>query len=227
MNANVGMVYPVAAPVSAYTPGTSISYGTGFVVSEAVSASLSWNRADGRFYGDDVELDSDNGVLGYTLSFEPAGLSATNRQKLLGELVATDEYTITDAASPDVGFGYIRVMRTKGTSTVTTSYEAWWFQKLKFSVFQPETKRRATCSPTFRADSCRSSALPTMSLAFPLKRCTLSLPMLSYTDREVLSGTLISAGFSGSSSCEDSRKMTSPSVSITSACICSTVTESV
>ena len=28
MNANVGMVYPVAAPVSAYTPGTSITYGT-------------------------------------------------------------------------------------------------------------------------------------------------------------------------------------------------------
>lgn len=142
MNANVGMVYPVAAPVSAYTPGTSISYGTGFVVSEAVSASLSWNRADGRFYGDDVELDSDNGVLGYTLSFEPAGLSATNRQKLLGELVATDEYTITDAASPDVGFGYIRVMRTKSASTVTQTYEAWWFYKMKFSIASEETRTK-------------------------------------------------------------------------------------
>ena len=142
MNANVGMVYPVAAPVSAYTPGTSITYGTGFVVAEAVSASLSWNRADGHFYGDDVELDSDNGVLGYTISFEPSGLSASTRQKLLGELVATDEYTITDAASPDVGFGYIRVMRTKGTSSVTYSYEAWWFQKLKFSVSSEETRTK-------------------------------------------------------------------------------------
>lgn len=142
MNANVGMVYPVAAPVSAYTPGTSITYGTGFVVAEAVSASLSWNRADGHFYGDDVELDSDNGVLGYTISFEPSGLSATNRQKLLGEIVATDEYTVTDAASPDVGFGYIRVMRTKGASTVTTTYEAWWFQKLKFSISSEETRTK-------------------------------------------------------------------------------------
>ena len=142
MNANVGMVYPVAAPVSAYTPGSSITYGTGFVVAEAVSASLSWNRADGHFYGDDVELDSDNGVLGYTLSFEPSGLSATNRQKLLGEIVATDEYTITDAASPDLGFGYIRVMRTKTASTVTKSYEAWWFQKLKFSVSSEETRTK-------------------------------------------------------------------------------------
>jgi len=142
MNANVGMLYPVAAPVSAYTPGTSITYGNGFVVAEAVSASLSWNRADGHFYGDDVELDSDNGVLGYTISFEPSGLSATNRQKLLGEIVATDEYTVTDAASPDVGFGYIRVMRTKGASTVTTTYEAWWFQKLKFSISSEETRTK-------------------------------------------------------------------------------------
>ena len=49
MNANVGMVYPVAALVATYTPGTSITYSTGFVVAEAVSASLNWNRADGHF----------------------------------------------------------------------------------------------------------------------------------------------------------------------------------
>jgi len=142
MNANVGMVYPVASAVSAYTPGTSISYGTGFVVAEAVSASLSWNRADGHFYGDDVELDSDNGVLGYTISFEPSGLTDSIRNKLLGELVATNEYTITDAAAPDVGFGYIRVMRLKGTSTVTTSYEGWWFYKVKFGVSSEETRTK-------------------------------------------------------------------------------------
>ena len=142
MNANVGMVYPVAAPVSAYTPGTSIAYSGGFVVAEAVSANVSWNRADGHFYGDDVELDTDNGVLGYTISFEPTGLSATSRQKLLGETVSSNEYTITDAASPDLGFGYIRVMRVKGTTTVTTSYEAWWYKKLKFSISSEETRTK-------------------------------------------------------------------------------------
>jgi len=142
MNANVGMVYPVASAVSAYVPGSSISYGTGFVVAEAVSASLSWNRADGHFYGDDVELDSDNGVLGYTINFEPSGLTDSIRNKLLGELVATNEYTITDAAAPDVGFGYIRVMRLKGSSTVTTSYEGWWFYKVKFGVSSEETRTK-------------------------------------------------------------------------------------
>ena len=140
MNANVGMVYPVAATVQTYTPGSSISYksGSGSNFAEAVSASLSWERADGHFYGDDVELDSDNGVLGYTIDFEPSGLSDSARALLLGETVSTGEYTITDKASPDVGFGYVRVMRNKGTVT----YEAWWFYKLKFGVSSEETRTK-------------------------------------------------------------------------------------
>lgn len=140
MNANVGMVYPVAAPVSAYTPGTGITYGSGSNFAEAVSAALSWERADGHFYGDDVELDSDNGVLGYTIDFEPTGLSDAARALLLGEVKATSgsTYTITDAAAPDVGFGYIRVMRNKGT----VSYEGWWFHKVKFGISSEETRTK-------------------------------------------------------------------------------------
>ena len=66
MNANIGMVCPVAATVATYTAGSTITYNTGKVIAEAVSASLNWNRSDGEFYGDDVLLDSDNGVTGYT-----------------------------------------------------------------------------------------------------------------------------------------------------------------
>lgn len=142
MNANIGMVHPVAAPVSAYTPGTSITYGTGLVVSEARAATLTWNRSDGHFYGDDVELDSDNGVTGYSLSFEPAGIADSVRKSLLGETESSSEYAITDAASPDVGFGYVRVMRRKGPSGVVTSYEGWWFLKLKFSISNEETRTK-------------------------------------------------------------------------------------
>jgi len=140
MNANVGMVYPVAATVQTYTPGSSISYksGSGSNFAEAVSASLSWERADGRFYGDDVELDSDNGILGYTIDFEPSGLNDAARALLLGETVSSSEYTITDAASPDVGFGYVRVMRDKGT----VKYEGWWFYKVKFGVSSEETRTK-------------------------------------------------------------------------------------
>ena len=138
MNANVGMQYPVYAPVNAYAPGTSITYNTGAVAGEAVSAALSWDRADGHFYGDDVELDSDNGVLGYSLDIELSGLKDSVRAALLGDDLANSEYTITDEAAPDVGFGFIRVMRDKGT----VSYEGWWFYKLKFSISSEETRTK-------------------------------------------------------------------------------------
>ena len=140
MNANVGMLYPVAATVQTYTPGSSISYksGSGSNFAEAVSANLSWERADGHFYGDDAELDSDNGVLGYTIDFEPSGLTDSARQLLLGETVSSSEYSITSDAAPDVGFGYVRVMRDKGA----TKYESWWFHKLKFGVSSEETRTK-------------------------------------------------------------------------------------
>ena len=143
MKPNVGMVYPVCAPVNVYTPGTGITYNAGSVVSEARSASISWDRADGEFYGDDILLDSDNGVLGYTIDFEPAGLQDAIRATLLGETVLnTSEYNITDAAAPYVGFGYVRVMRDNSTGTVITTYEAWWYYRVQFSVNSEETRTK-------------------------------------------------------------------------------------
>ena len=85
-----------------------------------------------------VELDSDNWILGYSIDFEPTGLSDAGRVLLLGEVKASDEYSITDAAAPDVGFGYIRVMRNKGTVT----YEGWWYYKLKFALGSEETRTK-------------------------------------------------------------------------------------
>ena len=143
MKPNVGMVYPVCAPVNTYTPGTGISYSAGSVVSEARGATINWNRADGEFYGDDILLDSDNGVLGYTIDFEPAGLKDSIRATLLGESVAnTSEYNITDAAAPYVGFGYVRVMRDNSSGTVVTNYEAWWYYRVQFSVSSEETRTK-------------------------------------------------------------------------------------
>lgn len=142
MNANVGMQYPVFSPITAYTPGTSITYGTGKVCAEAISASVSWDRNDGRFYGDDIQLDSDNGVLGYTIDFEPTGLTDEIRAALLGETLASSEYTIGSGSAPDVGFGYIRVMRASGVSGVSYSYEGWWYYKVKFAVSSEETRTK-------------------------------------------------------------------------------------
>lgn len=142
MNANIGMLCPVAATISSYAAGSSPNYGTGKVLAEAVGAALTWDRADGHFYGDDVELDSENGILGYSLEFEPSGLKDDARAYILGETVQTGEYSVTEDASPDVGFGYVRVMRTTGTAGVETSYEGWWFYKLKFGVTREETRTK-------------------------------------------------------------------------------------
>ena len=139
MKPNVGMVYPVAAAVTGYVPGTSITYTTGFVVAEARSATISWETADGEFYGDDKLLDVDNSKTGYTIDFEPTGLSDTVRQKLLGETASGTLYDVTDAVAPDVGFGFIRVMRDDSGSATVTNYEAWWFYKVKFSLNSEET----------------------------------------------------------------------------------------
>ena len=142
MKPNVGMVYPVCAPVSTYTPGTNITYSTGSVIDEARAASVSWDRSDSEFYGDDVLLDTDNGITGYTIEFEPTGLQDTVRVTLLGEVLSSSEYSITDAAAPFVGFGYIRVMRSNSGATVSTTYEGWWYYRVQFSVSSEETRTK-------------------------------------------------------------------------------------
>jgi len=144
MKPNVGMVYPVCAPVNAYTPGTSITYSSGSVIAEARAATVSWTVSDGEFYGDDILLDTDNGVTGYTIDFEPTGLSDTIRKTLLGETQASSEYSITSAASPMVGFGYIRVMREAATGggNVSTTYEGWWYYRVQFSITSEETRTK-------------------------------------------------------------------------------------
>ena len=104
--------------------------------------SLTW--ADGSFRGDDIELDNDNGILGYSLEFETSGLKDAIRGFLLGEdKDNSDVYHITDAAAPDVGFGYVWTMReTNANGVVETVYHGWWFHKLKFALNSEETRTK-------------------------------------------------------------------------------------
>ena len=144
MNANIGMQHPVAAPIASHTPGSPITYGEAVVVSEARGANLTWERADGSFRGDDIELDKDNGILGYSLEFETSGLKDAIRAMLLGEDKDTsDVYHVTDATPPDVGFGYVRTMReTNDQGQVVDTFHGWWFHKLKFALNSEETRTK-------------------------------------------------------------------------------------
>ena len=104
---------------------------------------MTWETEDGEFRGDDVVLDSARGILGYSIEFETTGLKDTVRASLLGETKDSgDAYHITGADAPDVGFGYVKQMREDDSTTgvVGTTWEVFWYHKLKFS--QPNEEAR-------------------------------------------------------------------------------------
>ena len=143
MKANVGMRYAVASPISAYTPYSGITYGTGFVVSEARGANVTWETDEGEFRGDDVVLDSTRRPLGYSIELETAGMKDGVRATLMGEVKDSgNAYHITGAEPPDVGFGYVKQMREDddNTGAVVTTWECFWYHKLKFGQQNEESR---------------------------------------------------------------------------------------
>ena len=129
--ANVGMRHPVWAPLQSHTEGSEPTYGAGRVIQEAIEATITYNAdTTNGLYGDDVLVDMDDGITGYTVSFNPTGLKDADRAAILGEEVTTGSvYEITDAGSPWGGFGFFRVMRDDNR---TRYYEAYWCRKIKF-----------------------------------------------------------------------------------------------
>ena len=140
-NPNVGMMYPVFAPISTHTDGSMPTYGTGFVIQEARNATVNREYANNPLYGDDRIVDDDNGMTGLTISFEPTGLSDDDRKKLLSEeeseVTGISGQWVSDNETPWGGFGYIRKMRLNGTK----KFEAWLTLKIKF---QEETMTTST-----------------------------------------------------------------------------------
>lgn len=142
MNANTGMAYAVAARVSAYTPYTGITYGTGFQVAESRGANITWETEDGEFYGDNILLDSAKNVIGGEIEFENAGLAMGVREKLLGEVQigSSSAYKVTGAPAPDVGFGYVKWMSDNSSGAAVEHYEAIWLYKTKFGMPNNEAR---------------------------------------------------------------------------------------
>ncbi len=131
---NVGMMYPVFAPLVSHTDGSMPTYGTGVVIQEARNCTINKTYNDNPLYGDDRIVDDDNGLQALTASFEPTGLSDADRVLLFGEQVAAVGTGLTgqwegDNATPYGGFGYIRKMRENGVK----KFEAWIILKIKFT----------------------------------------------------------------------------------------------
>ena len=137
-NPNVGMMYPVWAPLATCVDGSLPTYGTGRVVQEARSANVTKEINNNPLYGDDRIVDDDNGMTGMTISFESTGLSMEDRVAILGESVVStsdDAQWEDDSATPYGGFGYIRVMREDGVRKI----EAYFVLKVKFQEESQET----------------------------------------------------------------------------------------
>ena len=141
-NPNVGMIYPVWAPMTAHTDGSMPTYGTGRVLQEARNATVNKEYANNPLYGDERIVDNDNGMIGLTISFESTGLSDADRVAVLGEVQygtsGVSGQWETDKETPWGGFGYIRKMRENGTK----KYEAWWTLKIKFQEESQVTSTR-------------------------------------------------------------------------------------
>ena len=131
---NVGMMYPVFAPLTSHTDGSMPVYGTGVVIQEARNCTINKTYNENPLHGDDRIVDDDNGLQALTASFEPTGLSDADRVLLFGEKVAEVSTGVTgqwegDNATPYGGFGYIRKMRDNGVK----KFEAWIILKIKFT----------------------------------------------------------------------------------------------
>lgn len=131
--ATVGMMYPVFAPLVSHTPGSMPSYGTGRVLQEARELNVSKTYNTNPLYGDDREVDSDNGLTGISYDFENTGLNDQDKQVLLGE--ETNANTLTggqwesDADTPYGGFAHIEKVR---EADGTKKYDAYLALKIKF-----------------------------------------------------------------------------------------------
>lgn len=141
-NANVGMIYPVFAPLISHTDGSMPTYGEGRVLQEARNATVTKTVADNPLYGDDRVVDNDNETTAVSISFESTGLTDQDRVAVLGDQLRTDgEYWENSGATPKGGFGYIRRMRAANNGTVSRTFEAW----LALSIqFQEATQSTAT-----------------------------------------------------------------------------------
>ena len=139
---NVGMMYPVWAPLATHTDGSMPTYGAGAVIQEAISATVTREYANNPLYGDDKIVDDDNGMTGMTISFESTGLTDAERKMLFGEedygTSGVSGQWVSDNETPWGGFGYIRKMRDNGTK----KFEAWWTLKIKFQEETQATKTK-------------------------------------------------------------------------------------
>lgn len=148
--AQIGMrqlkFWPITTP---RVDGSAISYGSPVLLSPAMSANITYENADGEDYGDDVIINTDQGINGYNIAMEIDDISPEGRVAVLGWKEIKDSSTppkviavrATDATPPEGGLSYIRKKMKKNGEIV---YEPFFCHALQCSSGgeNTETKRR-------------------------------------------------------------------------------------
>lgn len=132
--AGVGMLHVVAALITSHADGSAPVYSPGFSVGPGVAADITFQTADNPDMGDDVVIDNDNGVTGYTGTMENNYIEEEVAAKLYGWKQSGSgssvEYVITDAPSPYLGFGYLKKCLDNGV----VKYRAFWYLKAQIQI---------------------------------------------------------------------------------------------
>lgn len=72
--AQIGLRYPVAAPIMTYNPDGMPVYGTGFYIGRAIKADKTYDKNDASLFADDGRAEYDAGVTAVNLSIEIDGI---------------------------------------------------------------------------------------------------------------------------------------------------------
>ena len=68
--AQIGLRYPVAAPIVQYQKNGLPIYGTGFYIGRMVKADKTYDKNDASLYADDGRVEYDAGITAVNLSLE-------------------------------------------------------------------------------------------------------------------------------------------------------------
>lgn len=135
--AYIGMRDPIVAPVATRVDGSAVTYDAPLKIGPAVQANITFDIADNPDYGDDVIVDNDKGVNGYSITLETNDICKEARAACLGWKPITNSatppvvthYEVTGAVAPEVGLGFIRVKMFQGVR----KFETFFFHALQFS----------------------------------------------------------------------------------------------
>ena len=153
--AKIGIKSLTYATYSSGGDGGAVSYTGGVMLNDyMIRADLSEEREDVKFFADDHQIDSENGMNGLTVSLEVANLTDALDKALLGHVDGTSsELNVTAKDSPFVGIGFIRKERFKGA----VNFHGFWIYKIQFSKDSDSAQTKGE-SVDFQTETLSGSA---------------------------------------------------------------------